>query len=285
MKNLLKQSLKRFVDRGEQRERGTKNAHILAVAAQKGGVGKTTTVVNLAAALAENQGWKTLIIDLDAQGHVERSVRDIVTRRGGRLSSILETEDDNQEVLDAVSRTKLPNLDITTGDARLRESENLLTARMGKEFVLREALKVTRTWYDLIVIDCPPNIGNLTINGLTAATHVIIPCDPKPLAVQGVDALIRTCATVSDRLNPDIDILGVVITRYDGRNSKMNDRVIGELDSHYGDAIFETKIHVNTALSQAQDEGKTIFEFDPNSRGAENYRALAIEVAKRLRAR
>jgi chromosome partitioning protein len=283
MKNLLKESLKKFVDRGEERERGSKNAKVLAVAAQKGGVGKTTTVVNLAAALAEDHGWKTLIIDLDPQGHVERSLQELVTRRGGRISSILESEDEDREVLDAVSRTKVPNLDITTGDSRLRETENLLTTRMGKEFVLKEAIEVTKTWYDLILIDCPPNLGNLTINGLTASSHVLIPCDPKPLAVQGVDALIRTCATVSDRLNPDIDILGVVVTRYDGRNSKMNQKVLADLEENYGDAIFESRIGVNTALSKAQDSGTTIFQFDARSRGADDYRKLANEVIERLK--
>jgi chromosome partitioning protein len=282
MKNLLKESLKKFVDRGDERERGSKNAKVLAVAAQKGGVGKTTTVVNLAAALAEDHGWKTLIIDLDPQGHVERSLQELVTRRGGRISSILESEDEDREVMDAVSRTKVPNLDITTGDSRLRETENLLTTRMGKEFVLQEAIEVTKTWYDLILIDCPPNLGNLTINGLTAASHVLIPCDPKPLAVQGVDALIRTCATVSDRLNPDIDILGVVVTRYDGRNSKMNKKVLADLEENYGDAIFKSRIGVNTALSKAQDAGTTIFAFDAKSRGADDYRKLANEVIERL---
>lgn len=285
MKNLLKESFKKLVDRGTQRPRGTRNARILAVSAQKGGVGKTTTVINLAAAFAEFHGLKTLVIDLDAQGHIERSVNQLITRRGGRLSSVLESEEEDVEVMDMVSKTRIEQLDITTGDARLRETENLLTTRIGKEFVLRDALEVTRTWYDIILVDCPPNLGNLTINGLAAATHVLVPCDPKPLAVQGVEALIRTCATVSDRLNPDLDILGIVITRYDARNSRMNDRVLEQLRSRYGSALFETLVHVNTALSQAQDEGTTIFRYDPKSRGAADYEKLSREIVARLELR
>ena len=280
MRNLLKQGLKRLVERDDRRARGPHQAVVIAVAAQKGGVGKTTTTVNLGAALAA-LGKRVLVIDLDAQGHVERSLSSQVKPGGGRLSSILEA-DPSGDVLDAATRTTIAGLDITPADARLRESENLLTTRMGKEFILRDALAVTRTWYDVILLDCPPNLGNLTLNALVAADRVLVPCDPTPLAMQGVEALIDTCAAISERLNPAIDVLGVVVTRFDGRNQTLNDQIIGEMTEAWGDALFPARIGINTSLARAQAEGADIFTFAPKSRGAKDYAELAQQVAARL---
>ncbi len=282
MRNLLREGIKRLSDKNNRRAKGNRNAAVVAVAAQKGGVGKTTTAVNLGAALARFHGQNVLVVDLDAQGHVQRSLRTHIKPGGGSLSQVIEREDGG-EVLDVVAHTDIPGLHITPGDPRLRESENLVTTRIGKEFILRDALEVTRSHYDVIILDCPPNLGNLTLNALVAADRVLVPCEPTPLSIQGVDALIRTCATVSDRLNPKLDILGILVTRYDGRNTSLNDVAIAELSQAYGEALIDEKININTSLARAQHAGRDIFSFAPRSRGATNYKSLAEHVATALR--
>src|SRR5690625_445978 len=282
MRNLLGEGRKRFAATETQRAKGNKNATIVAITAQKGGVGKTTTTVNLGAALAKNHGLKVLLIDLDPQGHVERSLADLVQPGGSPLSALLENEKGG-EVLDVLTGTKIKGLDITRGDARLRETELQLNARLGKEMVLREALEVTRTFYDVILIDCPPNVGNLTVNALVCADRMLVPCDPTPLAMQGAVSLLHLAATIGDRLNPSLDILGVLITRFDGRNQQLNEKMLQEMEETWGNAIFETKIGINTALAKAQAEGQDIFSFAPKSRGAQDYGALAAEVHARIK--
>lgn len=281
MRNLLREGLKRFVSNEPKRASGTKHATVIAVTAQKGGVGKTTTTVNLGAALARELGLSVLLIDLDPQGHVQRSIEKLVQPGGSPLSALLESEAGG-DVLDCITHTAIPHLDITLGDPRLRDTENLLTARIGKELILRDALTVTRTWYDVILIDCPPNLGNLTVNALVAADRMLIPCDPTPLAMQGVVSLLHASATISDRLNPQLDILGIVITRFDGRNQSLNDQMLGEMQGAWGDAMFPTKIGINTSLARAQAAGEDIFVHAPKSRGAADHAALARDVLARL---
>lgn len=282
MRNLLREGLKRFASSDAQRATGNKNATIVAITAQKGGVGKTTTAVNLGAALAREHGQKVLLIDLDPQGHIERSLHDLVQPGGSPLSALLEDEKGG-EVLDVLTGTSIPGLDITRGDQRLRETEQLLNSRLGKEMVLKEALEATRTFYDVILIDCPPNVGNLTVNALVCADRMLIPSDPTPLAMQGAVSLLHLSATISDRLNPALDILGMLVTRHDGRNQQLNDKILNEMQDAWGNALFETTIGINTALAKAQAEGQDIFTYAPKSRGAEDYSALAAEVYGRLK--
>lgn len=282
MRNLLREGLKRLSSTEPKRARGNKNATVIAIAAQKGGVGKTTTAINLAAALARDHQRSVLVIDLDAQGHVERALENIVQPGGSPISALLENEKGG-EVLDVVTSTNVKNLEITRADPRLRETENLLTTRIGKEMILKEALEITRTFYDIILIDCPPNLGNLTVNALVAADRMLIPCDPTPLAMQGVVSLLHSSATISDRLNPELDILGILITRFDGRNQTLNEQMLNNMEAEWGNALFNTKIGINTALARAQAAGEDIFTHDPKSRGAKDYQALAKEVVERLR--
>lgn len=281
MKNILREGLKRLSRGRPERPRGDREAVVLAIAARKGGVGKTTTAVNLAAALARFHGMRTLLIDLDPQNHVSRSLASQFRRSGSGVGAFFE-EGSEVDLIDLVTPTEADNLHVIPPDERLSEVELKLTSRIGKEFVLREGLEVCRTHYDLIVLDCPPNVGNLTLNALVASDVVLIPCDLSPLAVDGVHSLVETIAAVSNRLNPRIDVLGILVTRFDARNTAINEAVVEELETAYGDVVIPHRIGINTDLAKAQLAGKNVFDYAPASRGAEHHRALAQFVASQL---
>lgn len=283
MRNLLKTGLRRLASsRPSRHPMGSRNATIIAVAARKGGVGKTTTSVSLAAGLARYHDKRVLLIDLDPQGHVHTALKSAVHLGGGAMSDVLNDDKGELEVLDAATSTAVPGLHVTPFDASLAQTEDLLNTRIGKEYLLRDALRATRTHYDVIVIDCPPNLGNLAINGLVAAHQVLIPCDPSPLSLKGVESLVEAIQTVAMRLNPDIDVMGILLTRVDGRNTTVNEAVVGDIEQAYGDALLPVRIGVNTSLAKAQMEGRDIHEYAPDSRGAEQYKQLADWVAEQL---
>lgn len=291
MRSLLKSGIRRIAGADDQTQnttptlpRGQHNATVIAVAAQKGGVGKTTTSVNLASALARHHGLKVLLVDVDPQGHVYTAIKRQVHAGGGALSTVLTDERGGREVMEITTETMVDGLHLTPCDPRLAGAEDLLGTRIGKEFILRDALQTTRTHYDIIMIDCPPNLGNLTVNALVASDLVLVPCDPSPLAVNGVDALIGTVSTIANRLNPNIDILGLLMTRVDRRNVKLNQAVREQLEAAYGEVLLPVDIGINNSLSQAQMSGLDIFDFAPNSRGAEHYASLAAHVAELLEA-
>jgi chromosome partitioning protein len=262
------------------RARGPRDAVVIAIAAHKGGVGKTTTAVNLGASLAEQHGLRVLIIDLDPQGHINTALSQSVTVGGGAITDALTV--DGTEVIDIVTSTQIKGMDVTPLDQNLAQTENLINTRIGKEYLLRESIQTTRTFYDVILIDCPPNLGNLTINGLVAADQVIIPCDPSPLALSGVHSVAEAIEAVATRLNPEIDILGVLLTRVDGRNTTLNEAVLAEARESFGDALMPLQIGINNALAKAQHAGQDIFSYAPESRGAEHYQALGAWVSGQL---
>jgi chromosome partitioning protein len=289
MRNLLKSGIRRIAGADEAPSvrstlpQGNKNATIIAVAAQKGGVGKTTTSVNLASALTRTHGLTVLLVDVDPQGHVYTAIKRQVRAGGGALSTVLTDERGGREVMEITAETTVDNLFVTPCDPRLAGAEDLLGTRIGKEYILRDALSITRTHFDVIIIDCPPNLGNLTVNALVAADLVLVPCDPSPLAVNGVDALIGTISTIATRLNPDIDVLGLLLTRVDGRNTTLNQTVQDQLTAAYGDVLLPVQIGINSSLTKAQHAGLDIFEYAPTCRGAEQYTALATLVNDKLK--
>lgn len=261
--------------------RGDKEARVLAIAAQKGGVGKTTTSVSIAAACARFYGRKVLIVDLDPQAHVTVALRAQVEVGGGALSDVL-ADPTRCEVEEITTTTRIPNLFVTPADPGLLRAEDRLASRIGKELLLRKALEITRTHYDLIVLDCPPNLGTLSINALCAADAVLIPCAASALAVAGVAGLLNAVEDVRADLHPELNVLGLAMTMVDGRNARTNDGVMELVNEQWGDLLIPVQIGVSNALSRAQLEGVDVYEIEPDSRGAEQYRQLAGIILGRL---
>ncbi len=273
--------LRQQQQRGPEVVRGSRSAHVVAVAAQKGGVGKTTTSVNFACALAD-AGQRVLLVDIDPQGHVASSLRDSVRSGGVTLSEIL-LSNTPRDLLEAVVESALDNLHLTPPDKALNETDTLLSSRVGREYILQGALAGARTHYDTVVIDCPPNLGNLTLNALVAADSVLVPCDMSILAFEGVADLLSTVDTVNVRLRQRLDVLGILRTRVDGRTRTMNGAIEEALHENYGELVLDTAIPLNSALAKAQAAGLSIFQFQQRSRGAAAYRALAEEYLARTR--
>lgn len=282
MRNLITNGLKRLVKNEAKYPRGERHAHILAVATVKGGVGKTTTAVNLAAGLAKFEDARVLLIDLDAQGHCTTSLSAHISSQRKKPVSEVLLSDEPLEVLDSRVPSGIDGLDVTPADRGLAEAEGRIAQKIGKESLLRDALEITRTHYDYIIIDSPPNKGNLTLNALVAADKVLIPTDLSALSVQGADELMGTVVTVNERLGHELDVLGVVLTRVDGRTASINEQVLAEIEDAWSGLLMDTRVGINTALAKAQMDGKPIFEFDPDSRGANHYEALTREVARKI---
>ncbi len=262
---------------------GNKEAIVIAVAAQKGGVGKTTTTVTLGAALARFFEKEVLLVDLDAQAHVQLSLREMVNAGGDSLAELLE-EPTTREVAEVAVGTKIRGLEVTPGCPELARAENRLSTRIGKELVLRELLSVSRTHYDIILLDCPPNLGNLTINGLVAADCVLIPCNPAMLSVSGVEGLMGAVGEVQAALNPSLSVLGLVLTRVDQRNAATNTLIASLLSENFGELLSPVQIGADAALSRAQLAGRDVFAHDPQSRAAGQYVELAEWVLARVAA-
>lgn len=284
MRDLITSGLKKLVKSESRYSVGERSARVVAVATVKGGVGKTTTAVNLASAIASDHGRRVLLVDLDAQGHCTTSLSSVVQPEQqdvAALHEILLSEEDRQ-ILDAAVSTDVDGLDMTPADPGLADAEGRISQKIGKELLLRDALQITKTHYDLILIDCPPNKGNLTLNALLASDQVLVPTDLSPLSVQGADELIDTVLTVRRRLDHDLEVLGVVLTRVDGRTVTINEEVRETIDEAWGQLVLDQHVGINTRLAQAQLAGEPIFEHAPDSRGADHYRRLAEEILERL---
>lgn len=277
----VSQGLRRLVGPTPTTAPGPHDAHVVAVCASKGGVGKTTTAVHLAAGLAALRRRRTLVVDLDPQGHVGRCLDRVAQLRPGALAELL-TSPERRDLHEAALPTRIPDLHLTAPDPALADADKALTTRIGREHVLRRALRAARTHYEFIVLDCPPNLGNLTINALVGADSVVVPCDPSPLALQGVEDLLRAVDLIDDQLGARPTLLGVLKTKVDRRNQRVHRAIGATLARTYGTTLFRTEIRINTALAQAQLDGRPVFDSRPGSTGAADYAAWVDEVLERV---
>ncbi len=247
---------------------------IVAIANQKGGVGKTTTSVNLGAALAE-MGYRVLVVDLDPQGNATTGLGVNARELGGSIYDVIMND---TPVEDCVEPTTLKNLFVAPATIDLAGAEIELVPAFSRELKLRRALHEIRDDYDYIVIDCPPSLGLLTVNGLAAADDVIVPIQCEYYALEGLSQLIRNVSLVQKNLNPSLDVRGIVLTMYDAR-TKLADQVEQEVRNHFGRTVYQTVVPRTVRLSEAPSFGQPIILFDPTSRGAVAYRELAKEVS------
>ena len=252
----------------------------LAVVNQKGGVGKTTTAVSVAAAIAE-VGTPVLLVDLDPQGNASSGLG---LRPRAEQPTIYDVLIDDAELLDVVRPTSVRNLFLVPASIDLAGAEIELVSAFSREQRLRRALESVRGEYGLVIVDCPPSLGLLTVNALSAADGLLVPIQCEYYALEGLGALRQNAELVRTNLNPQLAIIGFVLTMLDGR-TRLSQQVVEEVRAHFGDKVFHTRIPRSVRLAEAPGFGEPITVFDPGSRGAMAYRRLARELMERLRAR
>jgi len=248
---------------------------IVSLTNQKGGVGKTTTSVNLAVSFAVSE-VKTLLIDLDPQSNATTGLEQITDEPKGTIYDIIIR---GSKTKDIITNTKLEFLDMITSTNDLVGAEIELVNLMSREHQLEKALKSIRKKYDYILIDCPPSLGLLTLNALTCSNSVIIPIQCEYYALEGLGQLLNTVRLVQKNLNQKLEIEGVLLTMYDSRLN-LSKQVADEVKGFFKDKIFETIIHRNVRLSEAPSFGKPALLYDANSTGAQNYISLVEEILK-----
>lgn len=246
---------------------------VIAVANQKGGVGKTTTAVNLSAFLAQ-EGKKVLLIDIDPQGNATSGLG---IDRAGIKHCIYDVIINEVPITATIIPTSINGLNIVPATIELAGAEIELVTAIAREKKLRNALQSIKEKYDYIIIDCPPSLGLLTLNALTAAEGVLIPIQCEYYALEGLGQLLNTIKLVTRHLNHDLKIEGVVLTMFDPRTN-LSMQVVDEVKKHFPERVFKSIIPRNVRLSEAPSYGQPINIYDPRSRGAEAYRELAREV-------
>ena len=251
-------------------------AQIISVANQKGGVGKTTTTVNLGACLA-SLGKRVLLVDMDAQGNATSVVG---IRKPDVTQDIYDVLVNELPIAEATLVTEHENLSIVPATLQLAGAEIELTSMMARESRLKGSLAEVNDQYDYILIDCPPSLGHLTINSFTASDSILIPVQCEYYALEGLSQLLNTVRLVQKHFNPELEIEGVLLTMYDARTNLGNE-VVEEVRKYFREKVYETIIPRNIRLSEAPSHGMPIIDYDPRSRGAEVYQALAKEVVNR----
>lgn len=244
---------------------------IIAISNHKGGVGKTTTTVNLGAGLAR-EGKKVLLIDLDPQANLSQCFG--ITKPETTIYDSLKNQ------TEIVTMKVIENLEVAPSSLDLAGAEIELNSETGREYLLKEALEPIKDNYEYIIIDCPPSLGLLTLNAFTCANEVIIPIQAHFLAIKGLAKIIEVINKIKKRINPTIEITGVVITLYDKR--KILHRDIEEtIMTYFGEKVYETKVRQNIALAEAPARGQDIFRYAISSQGADDYYDLTLEFLKR----
>ena len=250
-------------------------SRIVSLTNQKGGVGKTTTSVNLAVSFAVSE-VKTLLIDLDPQSNATTGLEALIEDRQGTVYDLIIGKD---KISNVISSTRLDCLDIISSTNNLVGAEVELVNLMARERQLEKALKTVHKKYDYILIDCPPSLGLLTLNALTCSNSIIIPIQCEYYALEGLGQLLNTFRLVQKNLNPKLEIEGVLLTMYDSRLN-LSSLVADEVRGFFKEKIFDTVIHRNVRLSEAPSFGKPALLYDANSTGAQNYLSLVEEILK-----
>ena len=250
---------------------------VIAIANQKGGVGKTTTAINLAASLAVLEK-KVLIIDADPQANTTSGLN--FSPDNDQKRTLYEVMIGAIDIRDTLIQTEIGNLHMIPSHINLVGAEIEMLGNDNRESVLKDALAPIRNEYDFIVIDCSPSLGLITVNSLTAADSIIIPVQPEFFALEGLGKLLQTIRLVQGRPNPSLTIEGFLVTMFDGR-TKVHNQVLGELREHFGTMVFDTIIQRNIRLSEAPSHGKPIILYDVICNGTTNYLNLAKEVLEK----
>jgi len=252
-----------------------KNTRVIAITNQKGGVGKSTTAVNMSAYLS-SFGHNTLLIDLDPQSNstsgIGKKIEDIE-------ASIYEVLISNMNPREVIVETDYKNLKLLPSSIQLAGAEVELVSSLKREYLLKGAIDKIEENYDYIIIDCPPALGLLTINALSSAKEVIIPIQCEYYALEGLGQLINTIDLIKENLNEDLEISGALMTMYDSR-TRLGDQVIEEVKNYFEKKVYKTIIPRNIRLSEAPSYGKAILDYDPNCRGAQAYNNFTKEVVK-----
>ena len=251
-------------------------ARIIGIANQKGGVGKTTTAINLAASFAVLE-YKTLLVDADPQAN---STTGVGFDLHNVTSSLYDCMVNNVKANDVILKSEIPNLDLIPSHIDLVGAEIEMINYPNRENVMKSLLEEIKDRYDFIVIDCSPSLGLITVNSLVAADSVIVPVQCEFFALEGLGKLLNTIKIVQSRLNPELQIEGILMTMYDGRLRLCN-QVVSEVRRHFDDMVFSTIIHRNTRLSEAPSVGKPVILYDSESKGAINYLNLSKEILQK----
>ncbi len=249
-------------------------AKVISIANQKGGVGKTTTSVNLSACIAE-QGKRVLIVDIDPQGNATSGLG-IEAHDGKSIYNVLI---DELQMKEAIQATMVKNLDVCPANIDLAGAEIELVSMVSRETRLKNSIDSIREAYDYVIIDCPPSLGLITLNAFTASDSVLVPIQCEYYALEGLGQLINTIKLVQKHLNKELEIEGVVLTMYDARTN-LSTQVASEVEKYFNNQVFQTIIPRNIRLSEAPSHGVPITLYDPESKGADTYMKLSKELIK-----